>query len=138
ASVRVPLSADESISDTHSLATVASHHGARVIQTKTAKNGGIHSIAKLWTLAQAVGIDVFPGNHPSTSLNVAAVAQLTASWATPLLAGDFQTGLVDMLADDIVDEPVRVENGVVKVPPGPGMGVQLSETKLKRYRVDTP
>jgi len=138
AAVRVPLSADESISDVHSLANVASHQGTRVIQTKSAKNGGIHTIRKLWTLAEALGIDIFPGNHPSTSLNVAAVSQLTASWARPLLPGDFQTGLVDMLADDIVEEPVRVENGVVKVPPGPGMGVQLSETKLKRYRVDTP
>lgn len=137
ASVRVPLSADESISDVHSLANVASHQGARVIQTKSAKNGGIHTIRKLWTLAEAVGIDIFPGNHPSTSLNVAAVGQLASSWSKALLPGDFQTGLVDMLADDIVDEPVRVENGCVRVPAGPGMGVRLNEDKLRRYRVDT-
>ena len=136
ASVRVPLSADESISDPHSLAVVGAQHGARVIQTKSAKNGGIHGISKLWTLAEALGIDIFPGNHPSTSLNVAAVAQLTASWATQLLPGDFQTGLVDMLADDIVEKPVRVENGCVQVPQGPGMGVRLSEEKLARYRID--
>ncbi|WP_077001174.1 mandelate racemase/muconate lactonizing enzyme family protein [Variovorax sp. KK3] len=136
AAVRIPLSADEAISDTHSLVDVASRRAARVIQTKSAKNGGIHSIAKLWTLAGALGIDIFPGNHPSTSLNVAAVAQLAASWPQPLLAGDFQTGLVDMLADDIVQVPVRVEGGRVHVPEGHGMGVALDEDKVRRYRVD--
>jgi L-alanine-DL-glutamate epimerase-like enolase superfamily enzyme len=41
-----------------------------------------------------------------------------------------------MLADDIVQVPVRVEGGRVHVPEGAGMGVTLDEDKLRRYRVD--
>lgn len=135
-SVRVPLSADESLTDTHSLLEIARLGAARVVQTKSAKNGGIHAIRKLWTLAEACGIGIFPGNHPSTSINVAAVAQLAASWPCELLAGDFQTGLVGMLAEDIVEESVRVEGGRVQVPSGPGLGVTLDEEKIRRFRID--
>lgn len=134
--VRIPLSADESLTTSQSLLEISRKEAARVVQTKSAKNGGIHSIRNLWHLAQTVGIGIFPGNHPSTSLNVAAVAHLAAAWPGELLVGDFQTGADDMLGDDIVQQPVRVADGKVHVPPGPGLGVTLDEAKLARYRVD--
>ena len=80
AAVNIPLSADESVSDAHSLLQIAKAGAARVIQTKSAKNGGIHGIRKLWTVADALGIGIFPGNHPSSGINVAAVAHLAAAW----------------------------------------------------------
>ncbi len=134
--VNIPLSADESLSDMHSLLEVARTGAARVIQTKSAKNGGIHGIRKLWTLADALGIGIFPGNHPSTGINVAAVAHLAAAWPGRLLVGDFQTGLVGMLAEDILQQTVRVADGHVTVPQGPGLGVVLDEDRLRRFRVD--
>jgi len=134
--VRIPLSADESLTTPQSLLEISRKEAARVVQTKSAKNGGIHSIRRLWQLAETVGIGIFPGNHPSTSVNVAAVAHLAASWPGELLVGDFQTGADDMLGDDIVQAPVRVSAGKVHVPQGPGLGVALDEAKLAKYRVD--
>ncbi|HEX2546571.1 MAG TPA: enolase C-terminal domain-like protein, partial [Ramlibacter sp.] len=134
--VNIPLSADESLTDAQSLLEIARAGAARVIQTKSAKNGGIHGIRKIWTVAQALGVDIFPGNHPSTGINVAAVAHLCAAWPGRLLVGDFQTGLVGMLAEDILQQTVRVADGQVTVPGGPGLGVALDEDKLRRYRAD--
>lgn len=134
--VRIPLSADESLTTPQSLVEISRREAARVIQTKSAKNGGIHSIRRLWQLAETLGIGIFPGNHPSTSVNVAAVAHLATAWPGALLVGDFQTGAEDMLADDIVQERIRVADGRVTVPQGPGLGVQLDEQKLARYRID--
>ncbi len=134
--VRIPLSADESLTTPQSLLAISRKEAARVVQTKSAKNGGIHSIRRLWQLAETVGIGIFPGNHPSTSVNVAAVAHLAAAWPGELLVGDFQTGADDMLADDVVQAPVRVSEGKVHVPQGPGLGIALDEAKLARYRVD--
>lgn len=135
-SVRLPLSADESLTTSHSLVEISRKDAARVIQTKSGKNGGIHGIRGLWHIAETVGIGIFPGNHPSTSVNVAAVAHLAAAWPGELLVGDFQTGADDMLGDDIVQVPVRVVQGEVHVPEGPGLGVTLDEAKLAKYRVD--
>lgn len=134
--VRIPLSADESLTTPQSLLAISRKEAARVVQTKSAKNGGIHSIRRLWQLAETVGIGIFPGNHPSTSVNVAAVAHLAAAWPGELLVGDFQTGADDMLADDVVQVPVRVAGGKVHVPQGPGLGVQLDDAKVAKYRVD--
>lgn len=132
--VRIPLSADEAVTTAHSLAEVARRGAARVFQSKSAKNGGVHGIRRLWTLAETLGIGIFPGNHPSTGINVAAVAHLAAAWPGELLVGDFQTGLHDMIAEDILEEPVRVAGGRVTVPTGPGFGVKLDEAKLRKYR----
>jgi L-alanine-DL-glutamate epimerase-like enolase superfamily enzyme len=134
--IRIPLSADESLTTAHSLVEIGRRQAARVIQTKSAKNGGIHHIRHLWALADTLGIGIFPGNHPSTGLNVAAVAHLAAAWSGPLLVGDFQTGADDMIAEDILQESVRIENGHVIVPTGPGLGVVLDDAKVARLRVD--
>jgi muconate cycloisomerase len=91
-SVRIAISADESLTTPQSLIEISRREAARVIQTKSGKNGGIHTIRRLWQIAEAVGIGIFPGNHPSTSVNVAAVAHLAAAWPGELLVGDFQTG----------------------------------------------
>lgn len=135
-SVRIPLSADESLTTAYSMAEIARRGAASVVQTKSAKNGGIHGIRKIWTVAEAHGIGIFPGNHPSTGINVAAVAHLAAAWPGKLLVGDFQTGAADMIADDILVKPVPVIDGHVVVPEGPGLGIALDEDKLAKYRVD--
>jgi L-alanine-DL-glutamate epimerase-like enolase superfamily enzyme len=39
------------------------------------------------------------------------------------------------LAVDIVKNPVRPEAGMLALPPGPGLGVEIDETAVERYRV---
>ncbi|WP_119462629.1 enolase C-terminal domain-like protein [Rhodospirillaceae bacterium SYSU D60014] len=135
-SVSVPLSADESLNTDHSLVEIVRRRAAAVVQTKTGKNGGIHGIRRLWAIAQAAGIGIFPGNHPGTSVATAAVAQTCIAWPGPLLVGDFQTGSASMLGADIVREPIRVVDGSVRVPDVPGLGVEIDEAQLKRFRID--
>ena len=134
--VPIPISADESLTSDHSLLEIARREAARVVQTKSGKNGGIHGVRRLWALAESLGIGIFPGNHPSSGVNVAAVAHLAAAWPGPLLVGDFQTGSVDMIAEDILETPVKVVDGVVRVPQGPGLGITLDADKVERFRVD--
>jgi L-alanine-DL-glutamate epimerase-like enolase superfamily enzyme len=134
--VAIPISADESLTTDHSLLEISQKQAAKVIQTKTGKNGGLYYTRRLWEIAEAAGIAIFPGNHPSTSVATAAVAHLCASWPRLPVVGDFQTGLCDMLAADIATEPLSVRNGYVKVPAGPGLGIQLDDEKVKRFRID--
>jgi muconate cycloisomerase len=135
-SAAVPLSADESVTSAHSLIEIARLRAASVIQTKTAKNGGLFHIQRLWAIAEATGIGIFPGNHPSSGISVASVTQLCAAWPGKLLVGDYQTGACDMIADDIVANPLRPVNGAIAVPNGPGLGVELDDDKVRHYRVD--
>jgi muconate cycloisomerase len=132
----IPIMADESVSTDHSLLEVIRRRAATVVQTKIAKNGGMYRVWRLWTLADAAGMRIYPGNHPSTSVATAAVAQLCAAWPGPLMEGVFAVGVSGALAADIVTEPIVPVNGEIHVPTGPGLGVELDPAALARFRVD--
>jgi len=132
----IPIMADESVSTDHSLLEVIRRRAATVVQTKIAKNGGMYRVWRLWTLAAAAGMRIYPGNHPSTSVATAAVAQLCAAWPGPLMEGVFAVGVSGALGADIVTEPIVPVNGEIRVPSGPGLGVELDPAALARYRID--
>ena len=132
----IPIMADESVSTDHSLLEVIRRRAATVVQTKIAKNGGMYRVWRLWTLAATAGMRIYPGNHPSTSVATAAVAQLCAAWPGPLMEGVFAVGVSGALAADIVTEPIVPVNGEIRVPSGPGLGVELDPAALARYRID--
>ncbi|MCG8548515.1 MAG: hypothetical protein MJE12_30300, partial [Alphaproteobacteria bacterium] len=134
--VAMPIMADESVSTDHSLLDVIKKRAASVVQTKVAKNGGIHYIQKLWHLAAAAGMRIYPGNHPSLSIATASVAHLCAAWPGPLMEGVFAVGVTGALADDVVETPLRPENGAIRIPDGPGFGVALDEDRVAALRVD--
>ena len=91
---------------------------------------------KLLIIAEAAGMRIYPGNHPSTSVATASVAHLAAAWPGPLLDGPFAVGVSGAFARDIVAEPLRAENGRVRVPDKPGLGVTLDEDAIRSMRVD--
>lgn len=134
--VEIPISGDESLGTDHSLIEIARRRAAAIVQTKGGKNGGIHYIRKLWSIADAAGIGIFPGNHPTTSIGAAAVAHLCAAWPELPIVGDFHAGACEWIEGDIVVSPLRVEDAHVQVPRGPGLGMEIDEKKLEKYRLD--
>jgi L-alanine-DL-glutamate epimerase-like enolase superfamily enzyme len=40
------------------------------------------------------------------------------------------------LAEDVVAAPLRVENGHVVVPDGPGLGIEVDERRVRRCQQD--
>jgi L-alanine-DL-glutamate epimerase-like enolase superfamily enzyme len=64
------------------------------------------------------------------------MAHLCASWPWDIPVGEFSNGPTDVLADDVVTEPMKLENGTIRVPQGPGFGVELDEGKIRKYRAD--
>ncbi len=134
--VDIPIMADECVATVYDLLEVIKRRAATVMQTKVAKNGGIWHMRNLWTIARAAEMRIYPGNHPSTSVATAAVAHLAAAWPGPLLDGPFAVGISGAFARDVVQNPLVVENGAVRVPDGPGLGVTLDEEAIAAMRVD--
>lgn len=133
--IDIPLMADECVATDHDLMEVIRLRAATVVQTKIAKNGGIWHGRRLWQIAAAAGMRIYPGNHPSTSVATSAAGQLAASWPGPLLAGAFAVGIAN-LAEDIVVQPVRMDGPNLQVSDAPGLGVTLDEGQLRKFRVD--
>ena len=132
----VPIMADESVLSVQDLIDVIKRRAATVVQTKVSKNGGIWWTQKLWTIAAAAGMRIYPGNHPTTSVGAASVVQLAAAWSGDLLDGPFAMGISGNLESDVVTEPLRVEGRFAHVPTGPGLGMTLDEAIIKKLRVE--
>ena len=130
----IPLMADECVATDHDLVEVIRARAATVVQTKIAKNGGIWHGRRLWHIAAAAGMRIYPGNHPGTSVATAAALHLGAAWPGPLLEGAFAVGLLN-LAEDIVTRPLQMQGPRLAVPDGPGLGVSLDEGQLDKFRV---
>jgi L-alanine-DL-glutamate epimerase-like enolase superfamily enzyme len=134
--IDIPMMADECVATVYDLLEVIKRRAATVMQTKVAKNGGIWHMRNLWTLARAAEMRIYPGNHPSTSVATAAVVHLAAAWPGPLLDGPFAVGISGAFARDVVTDALVVENGAVRVPEGPGLGITLDEEAIAAMRVD--
>lgn len=132
----IPLMADECLSSDHDLMRIINLRAARVLQTKVAKNGGIHRTRHLWALARTAGLRIYPGNHPSTSVATASVVQLAAAWPDPLLHGAFAVGITGALGVDPVQVPLTMQGNRVLVPDAPGLGVTLDDDRIAALRVD--
>jgi len=132
----IPIMADESVSTDHSLLEINRQRAATVVQTKIAKNGGHHRVHRLWQLADAAGMRIYPGNHPSTSIATAAAAHVCGAWPGPLMEGVFAVGVSGALATDIVKDPIVPVNGEIEIPMRPGLGVELDMDRVAALRVD--
>jgi glucarate dehydratase len=53
--------------------------------------------------------------------------------STPNFSGPSDT-CYHGLIDDILSEPLRFENGKLRVPMGPGLGVEVDPDKVEKYR----
>jgi len=134
--VDIPMITDECVATERDLMNVIHTRAATIAQTKVAKNGGIWHIRKLWHIADAAGMHIYPGNHPSTSIAVMSLAQLAAAWPGPVLDGPFTVGLTT-LSDDVVIEPVRFDGCAAVVPDAAGLGITVDEEKIRKSRIDT-
>lgn len=134
-STGIPISADESLTTDHSLIEIIKRRAATVVQTKVGKNGGLHYIRRLWAIAEAAGLGIFPGNHPTTSIGASSVAHLCASWPELRIVGDFHFGACHLIEADIVKRPIVLENGYIRVPAGAGLGMDLDESALAQFRL---
>ncbi|MES2186159.1 MAG: mandelate racemase/muconate lactonizing enzyme family protein [Pseudomonadota bacterium] len=129
----IPLMVDESLATDGDLIAILRQRAGTAVHTKVGKNGGIWGIRKLWNIASAAGMRIYPGNHPCTSIGTLAAAHVATAWPGPLLEGAFAVG-IETLADDVVRTPVLMQGNAVLVSDAPGLGVEVDEDKLKAYR----
>jgi L-alanine-DL-glutamate epimerase-like enolase superfamily enzyme len=94
--------------------------------------GGLLPVRKVAAVAEAWGVPCLMHCAHDLGLKTAAIVHVAA--ATPNFSGPNDT-CYHGLTDDILVEPLRFENGQLRVPVGPGLGVEVDEAKVERYRV---
>lgn len=84
--------------------------------------------------AEAFNLPVWHGS--GLDLGIATAAQLHLAAATPNceLPGD-QAGPW-LRETDLLQTPLQVENGSIRIPPGPGLGILVDNAQVERYAVE--
>jgi len=130
--VKVSIGADEGI---HSLADIAAHAraGAGGVSLKLIKLGGLTNALAAAKLCRKLGLKVnIAAKIAESSIGSAAAVHLAC--AVPNV--DWGVSLTHFyLAEDVVKRPLALHNGAVALPGGPGLGIEVDEAAVARFRV---
>jgi O-succinylbenzoate synthase len=130
--MRTPMCLDESIVSAESAADAIALGAAAVINIKPGRVGGYLEARRIHDLARAHGVAAWCGGMLETGIGRAANAALAALPGFTL-PGDI-SGSDRFYAEDVTTEPIRMHDGVVDVPTGPGFGVEVDPERLERFR----
>lgn len=129
----IPLNGDESVSDVASLLALHRLGAVQGANIKTIKMGGVAPVARAMTVCGALGFNInLACKVAESTISAAALAQLGA------IAPNLDWGLNvtnHYLAEDLSERPVTIERGEIRVPAGPGLGVDISEDRVRRYQL---
>jgi muconate cycloisomerase len=129
---RVPIGVDEGI---HCIADVEAHAhaGARGVSLKLIKLGGIGAALEAAKLCRRLKLSVNVAAKIAES-SIASAAAVHLACAVPNV--DWGVSLTHFyLAEDLVRTPLPLRGGGVSLPAGPGLGVDVDEAAVNRYRV---
>lgn len=105
------------------------HRAADILQPDVAVVGGVSEWMKVAALASAHDLPI--ASHYFHDVHV----HLMAAIPNAFMAEYFIRDLDIMVFDDVVLEPLRPENGYLRPPERPGLGMELDEQALQRFRV---
>jgi L-alanine-DL-glutamate epimerase-like enolase superfamily enzyme len=129
---KTPIALNESVTTPEITLQILQLHAADVLLPDTYQCGGILGVKKVAVLCEAAGVAcVFHCAH-DLGLKTAAMLHVVASTPNFPLANDCTYyGLVD----DIITPLHRIERGYMELPDAPGLGVNVDEAKVAKYRV---
>jgi len=96
--------------------------------------GGIDAWRRMARTAHAFGLK--PALHSVYETGIATVANLHIASALPEVEYPNDSGL-HFLSSDVLAEPQIVEDGSMRLPSGPGLGVTLDRNKLEKVTLET-
>ena len=132
--LRTPVCLDESVVSLKAAQDALALGSCRIINIKAGRVGGYLEAVRIHDLAQDAGIPVWCGGMLETGIGRAANAALAALPGFTL-PGDVSAS-ARFYTRDIVTEPAVLEDGHVRVPTGPGLGVEIDPVALEDCTVE--
>ncbi|AZB44100.1 o-succinylbenzoate synthase [Bacillus sp. FJAT-42376] len=129
--LRTPICLDESIESAEDARKAIQLGSCQIINIKPGRVGGLAEARKIHDLCEEAGIPVWCGGMLETGIsrahNIAA-----ASLKNFTIPGDISASS-RYWEEDLILPEVKVKNGTVQVPDGPGLGFEVDRGKLKKY-----
>lgn len=143
--IDTPVMADESAWNAHDVIQIIAQGAVQIVSIYTTKPGGLYRAMEVAAVCRAAGIlcnvngsvETGVGNLANIQLAAAAPA-VTLSCVVPVSTpSEAQQGQVGGIyyKDDLLAEPMRLVDGAIEVPTGPGMGIDVDLAKVEKYLV---
>jgi glucarate dehydratase len=129
--VPIPTATNTVVVDFQALAANVLNRAVDVILLDTTFWGGIRPCIKAAGVCETMGLGV--AVHSSGELGIQLATMLHLGAVLPNLGYAADAHYHHLVDDVIVGGPMRYENGAIRVPDTPGLGVALDRDKLARY-----
>ncbi|MFC0220082.1 mandelate racemase/muconate lactonizing enzyme family protein [Pseudochelatococcus lubricantis] len=143
--IDIPVMADESAWNAHDVLQIIREGTVQIVSIYTTKSGGLYKAQEVAAVCRAAGIvcnvngsiETGIGNLANVQLALASPA-VTLSCVIPVsVPAEAQTGQIGGIyyKDDLLAGTMRLVDGAIEAPTGPGMGIDVDERKIEQYRV---
>lgn len=133
AASRVAVGADEAIHSLEDIERHAAAHAVKGVALKCIKLGGLRGVVAAGALCERLGLEINVSCKTGESSVASAAAAHAASvlpsvaWGLSVTQGGLQ--------NDVTAEPLKVENGRLRVSDAPGLGIEVDEDRLRRFAI---
>lgn len=126
--VDIPIMADGSIQTPRDAINLIREEAADIFNIYI-MSGGILNAIKIATIAEAADIPCMLGSNLELGIGTSAGAQVAAATRNIKYASDIIGPLY--YESDVITQPLKIDKGLLEVPKGPGLGVDLDERIMK-------
>ena len=126
--INLPVVTGEALYTKAEFREVFERRAADIINPDVCSCGGILELKEIAAMAEPYYVAVSPHNYNSTTVGLAATLQVSACIPNFLITEYFVN--FEETGNEISVEPFRVEDGYIRIPTGPGLGIELNEEAL--------
>lgn len=129
----LPICGDECIAGGDEILSLGQSGTIGGVNLKLIKAGGVTPLLRAAALCKQIGLSVTLAGKVAGS-SISAAATLAAACASPVL--DWGVNLTHVyLAEDLVRDPLKLENRKIELRAAPGLGVDVDEDAVRRFTV---
>ena len=129
--INIPVVTGEELYTKFEFREIFEKQAADIINPDVCNVGGILELKEIAAMAEPYYVVVSPHNYNSTTLGLSATIQVSAAIPNFLITEYFVN--FEELGKDISTHPFEVDNGYIKLPTEPGLGMDLKEENLEKY-----
>ncbi len=133
-SVDTPIMPHESLYLISDLKTLIDIGAVGVLGLKTYRpGGGVTNAIRILEMARVMGIPCLMHDDVELGISLSTASHIITAYSRVLNYKSELSGFPEWFEEDVVNKPLSIERGYVKVPEEAGIGVELDESKIKKY-----
>ena len=129
--INIPIATGERLHTIYEFQMLLARNAVQYVRPDVCMCGGITHAKKIAALAEAHHVGVVPHN-PLSPVSTAACIQIAASIPNFALQ-EYPTGEGEPPKSEIVKEVLECEDGFIKIPDRPGIGVELADDAMEKH-----